>query len=106
MANRTDVVDQSIAGAPLSLGIRISRFGHRYARFIFPAPALLMVACIIVYPVLYTGWMSLTEWFASSLTAPEFIGLQNFKRAFTQDERFRNAIWLTLYFTALATAAA
>jgi multiple sugar transport system permease protein len=48
-------------------------------------------------------YMSLHSWFASSLTSPEFIGLANFKRAFLEDERFRNALWLTLYFTALAT---
>ena len=104
MANRTDVVDQSIAGAPLSLGIRISRFGHRYARFIFPAPALLMVACIIVYPVLYTGWMSLTEWFASSLTPPKFIAVENYQRILTGDPRFRDAFFRTLYFTLIAVS--
>jgi multiple sugar transport system permease protein len=104
MANRTDVVDQSIAGAPLSLGIRISRFGHRYARFIFPAPALLMVACIIVYPVLYTGWMSLQEWFASSLTPPKFIAIENYARIITADPRFRDAFFRTLYFTLIAVS--
>jgi multiple sugar transport system permease protein len=57
-----------------------------------------------VFPVFYTVYMSLHSWFASSLTSPEFVGLANFRRAFTQDERFRNALWLTLYFTILATA--
>ena len=32
------------------------------------------------------------------------MGLANFKRAFVDDERFRNALWLTIYFTVLATA--
>ena len=104
MANRTDVVDQSIAGVPLSLGVRISRFGHRYARFIFPAPALLMVACIIVYPVLYTGWMSLTEWFASSLTPPKFIAIENYTKIITADPRFRDAFFRTIYFTIIAVS--
>jgi len=104
MANRTDVADQSMAGASLPLGIRISRFGHRYARFIFPAPALLMVACIIVYPVLYTGWMSLQEWFASSLTPPKFIAIENYARIITADPRFRDAFFRTLYFTLIAVS--
>ena len=51
MTNRAGVVDESVAGVSLPLGTRISRFGHRYARFIFPAPAVLIVALIIVYPV-------------------------------------------------------
>lgn len=104
MANRTDVVDESIAGASLTLGIRISRFGHRYARFIFPAPAVITVALIIVYPVFYTGWMSLQEWFASSLTPPKFIGLGNYTQILTADPRFRNAFFRTLYFTFIAVS--
>ena len=39
---------------------------------------MLLVAVIIVYPIVYTGWMSLHEWFASSLTRPRFIGLANY----------------------------
>ena len=50
-----------------------------------------------------TRRMSVHSWYASSLTRPEFVGLANFKRAFVDDERFRNALWLTIYFTALAT---
>jgi len=48
--------------------------------------------------------MSVHSWYASSLPSPEFVGLANFRRAFVDDERFRNALWLTLYFTGLATA--
>jgi len=57
----------------------------------------------MAFPVLYTLYMSVHSWFASSLTSPEFVGLANFRRAFLDDERFRNAVWLTVYFTALAT---
>lgn len=79
-------------------------FVEHHPVLVFTLPATAVVFVLMVFPVFYTGYMSLHSWFASSLTAPEFIGLQNFKRAFTQDERFRNAIWLTVYFTALATA--
>ncbi len=81
-----------------------SLFVERHPVVVFTTPAAVVVFVLMVFPVFYTLYMSLHSWFASSLTAPEFIGLQNFKRAFTQDERFRNAIWLTLYFTVLATA--
>lgn len=81
-----------------------SLFVETHPVLVFTLPAAVVVFVLMVFPVFYTVYMSLHSWFASSLTAPEFIGLQNFKRAFTQDERFRNAIWLTLYFTALATA--
>lgn len=88
-------------GTPASA---FSLFVEHHPVLVFTLPATLVVFVLMVFPVFYTLYMSLHSWFASSLTAPEFIGLQNFKRAFTQDERFRNAIWLTLYFTVLATA--
>ena len=81
-----------------------SLFVEEHPVLVFTLPAVTVVFVLMVFPVFYTVYMSLHSWFASSLTAPEFIGLQNFKRAFTQDERFRNAIWLTIYFTVLATA--
>jgi multiple sugar transport system permease protein len=77
---------------------------ERHPVFFFTSPAALVVFILMVFPVFYTVYMSLHSWFASSLTSPEFVGLANFKRAFLQDERFRNALWLTLYFTVLATA--
>ncbi|MGD0266610.1 MAG: sugar ABC transporter permease [Candidatus Methylomirabilota bacterium] len=80
-----------------------SLFVEYHPVLVFTLPAVVVVFVLMVFPVFYTVYMSLHSWFASSLTSPEFIGLQNFKRAFTQDERFRNAIWLTVYFTILAT---
>jgi multiple sugar transport system permease protein len=85
-------------------GSALSLFIERHPVLVFTLPATVVVFVLMVFPVFYTVYMSLHSWFASSLTTPEFIGLQNFKRAFTQDERFRNALWLTLYFTVLATA--
>jgi ABC-type glycerol-3-phosphate transport system permease component len=67
-------------------------------------PAVAVVAVLMVFPVAFTLYMSVHSWYASSLTSPEFVGLANFKRAFVDDERFRNALWLTIYFTVLATA--
>jgi len=84
-------------------GSRWSLLVERHPVFFFTSPAAVVVFVLMVFPVFYTVYMSLHSWFASSLTSPEFVGLANFKRAFLQDERFRNALWLTLYFTALAT---
>jgi multiple sugar transport system permease protein len=86
------------AGSPWAL------FVERHPVLIFTTPATVVVFVLMIFPVVYTVYMSLHSWFASSLTTPEFIGFANFKRAFLQDERFRNALWLTLYFTVLATA--
>jgi multiple sugar transport system permease protein len=86
-----------------SPGAGWSRFVERHPVPVFTLPSVLVVAVLMVFPVGYTLYMSLHSWFASSVTSPEFIGLNNFRRAFVEDERFRNALRLTLYFTALAT---
>jgi multiple sugar transport system permease protein len=83
---------------------RLGRWGHRNARWLFPAPAVLLVAAIIVYPIVYTVWMSLQDWFASSLTAPKFIGAANYQKILVGDPRFREAVIRTLYFTGLVIA--
>jgi multiple sugar transport system permease protein len=89
---------------PLRKESRWSLFVERHPVLVFTTPAAVVVFVLMIFPVLYTVYMSLHSWFASSLTSPEFVGLANFKRAFLEDERFRNALWLTLYFTVLATA--
>lgn len=84
---------------------RLGRWAHQHARWLFPAPAVLLVAAIIAYPVAYTVWMSLQEWFASSLTPPKLIGLANYDRILRADPRFREAFFRTIYFTVLVVAA-
>ncbi len=86
------------------VGLRVSRFFHRNARYIFPAPAFIVVGVIVVYPVFYTGWMSLQEWYASSLTLPQFIGTANYQKIIAGDPRFREAFFRTLYFTLIAVS--
>jgi multiple sugar transport system permease protein len=83
---------------------RLGGWGHRNARWLFPAPAVLLVAAIIVYPIVYTVWMSLQDWFASSVTLPKFIGLANYRKILVGDPRFREAVVRTLYFTLLVIA--
>lgn len=101
----TRVVRSPAVPVRLGFGERCARFAHRHARFIFPAPAVAVVALIIVYPVLYTGWMSLHEWYASSLTPPRFVALANYGRLLIADVRFHQAFYRTLYFAALVVAA-
>ncbi|HSD51623.1 MAG TPA: sugar ABC transporter permease [Candidatus Methylomirabilis sp.] len=103
MANEIRAEQVPALTAQGRLGSGLSLLVERHPVLVFTAPSALVVFILMVFPVFYTVYMSLHSWFASSLTAPEFIGLQNFHRAFTQDERFRNALWLTVYFTILAT---
>jgi multiple sugar transport system permease protein len=79
-------------------------FIDRYARWIFPLPALLFVAIMMVFPILYTVRNSLTGWSLGTGTPPTFIGLRNYVALFG-DQRFLAAIARTFYFTAIAVAA-
>lgn len=105
MPDHPTAVPLSTAAGVLPLGIRLSRLLHRQARFVFPAPAVLVVALIIVYPVFYTGWMSLQQWVLASVAPPKFLGLTNYQDILLRDERFHWAFFRTLYFTLLAVSA-
>ncbi len=89
----------------MSLGGRFSNLIEKKAKYIFPTPALLVVLAIMVFPLIYTLYMSVHSWFASSVVPPQFNGLENFRRMFFEDERFQNAVKLTIEFTALAIVA-
>jgi multiple sugar transport system permease protein len=105
MAPRSSV--DAVAAASVAAGGSggLARWAHRHAMWLFPAPAVILVATIIFYPIAYTGWMSLQEWFASSVTAPKFIGLANYQKIAVGDSRFRDALFRTLYFTVLVVGA-
>jgi multiple sugar transport system permease protein len=83
----------------------LTRWAHRHAQWLFPAPAVLLVAVLIVYPIAYTGWMSFQEWSASSLSPPRFVGAANYTKILVGDARFREAVGRTIYFTLVAVAA-
>jgi multiple sugar transport system permease protein len=74
---------------------------HNYARhyWLFILPAGIVVAAVIVFPWVFTLYMSLQDFHAGG--AMSFAGLDNYKRMFT-DDRFIWAILRTFYFTALA----
>jgi ABC-type sugar transport system permease subunit len=62
-------------------------------------PALVVVLAVIVFPWVFTIWMSLNEWKVGSPTT--FVGLANYLRL-PQDPRFVEAVWHTLVYTALS----
>jgi multiple sugar transport system permease protein len=71
----------------------------KYIRFILPA--LAVVLAVIVFPWVFTLWMSLNDW---QIGRPRsFVGLQNFT-GLARDERFLGSIGRTIYYTVLAVA--
>ena len=72
-------------------------YGRNYLPFAYPA--LLITGAVIVFPWLFTLFMSVHEWKIGSPRA--FVGLNNFIRL-AGDERFIDSIGTTLYFTLLS----
>ena len=74
---------------------------HNYARhyWLFILPAGIVVAAVIVFPWIFTLYMSLQDFHAGGTMS--FAGIDNYRRMFT-DDRFLWAITRTFYFTALA----
>ena len=68
----------------------------------FIAPAIVVVGAVIVFPWLFTLWMSLFDWKIGD--EPAFIGLANF-RSLIVEPRFLESIVHTLVFTVLAVLA-
>ncbi|MFD1369260.1 carbohydrate ABC transporter permease [Actinoplanes sichuanensis] len=64
------------------------------------APALAFVLVFTVYPLGRMIWLSLHEW--SLIAEPHFIGLENFRTAFS-DRQFWVSFLFTLEYTALIT---
>ena len=65
----------------------------------FVIPALVVVLAVIVFPWLFTIWMSLNEWKVGSPTT--FVGLANYLRL-PGDPRFVEAVVHTIIYTALS----
>ncbi len=78
-----------------------ARRRRNYARHYWPfiLPAGLVVFAVILFPWVFTLFMSVHDWHIGGTRT--FAGLANYTRMLT-DERFQQAMWRTLYFTSLS----
>src|SRR5690349_14681001 len=81
---------------PTTAGPGYARYG-KYLRFAIPAFAV--IAAVIVFPWLFTLYMSVHDWRVGQ--SETFIGLDNYANLLN-DSRFLEAVAHTLYYTALA----
>jgi multiple sugar transport system permease protein len=75
------------------------RLFNRHKFVLFILPAVIFVVVMMVFPVIYNGWLSLNQWTGSALQPPRFVGLENYQQFFTSDERFFDAVIRTFVFT-------
>ncbi len=79
----------------------VSRFIERNLKWIFPLPAALLVVMLMIFPVVFTIYLSLNDWNMLSGGRIAFTGLKNYVEMI-RDTRFWNAALRTVCFTALA----
>ena len=75
---------------------------NRFLPWKYGTPALILVGVIVVFPILYTGYISLTNMNMYHWDDYHIIGFENFKRALTKvDSGFLSALVTTIIWTVL-----
>ncbi|QIP84578.1 sugar ABC transporter permease [Streptomyces sp. Tu 2975] len=67
-------------------------------RWVPLAPATILLLLFLAGPIGYCVWIAFTDTQLTGKAGAAFVGLDNFRRAFADDD-FRNAVLLTLVFT-------
>jgi multiple sugar transport system permease protein len=73
---------------------------HNLAGYVFIAPWLLGFFGFTLLPMAASLYFAFTDY--DVLTAPRWVGLANFERMFFDDPRYRQAVWVTVFYVALA----
>jgi multiple sugar transport system permease protein len=68
--------------------------------WLFISPWLIGFLGFLLGPMIASVYISLTEW--DSFTPPEWVGLENYKEALTEDPVFWQSLWNTFYYAAVS----
>src|SRR6476660_4942569 len=79
-----------------------SAWANRHRKWLFAAPAMVFVGVLIIFPLAWTLYLSLTDSQGSVRAASEFVGLENYLTVLSDVERFWPAVGRTLSFTGVA----
>lgn len=75
----------------------------RLLKYWLIAPAFLVIAATLLYPLVAALWYSVHDWnIAQQATLGPFVGLDNYARVFTDDPDFWHSTRVTLIFTAFS----
>src|SRR5919112_2032022 len=79
-----------------------SAWANRHRKWLFASPAMAFVGILIVFPLAWTLYLSLTDSQGSVRAAADFVGLENYLTVLTDTDRFWPAVGRTLSFTLVA----
>jgi multiple sugar transport system permease protein len=72
----------------------------RYDKYILPAPAVIVIVAMMIFPVVFTLYLSFHTW-SGGIQPPNFVMFENYVRLF-RDDRFLGSMWRTTYFVGLS----
>jgi multiple sugar transport system permease protein len=78
------------------------RWANDHRKWLLAAPAMIFVGALIVFPLVWTGYLSLTDTEGSVRADSEFIGFQNYLDVLSDVDRFWPAVGRTATFTIVA----
>ena len=98
----------SLPGEVLATGVREQASAGRRARaraqnvagYLFIAPWLIGFFGLTLLPMAASLYLAFTDY--DILTAPRWVGLENFHRMFLQDRRYLQSVTVTLFYVAVA----
>jgi multiple sugar transport system permease protein len=91
-----DIISRGRAAAPGALRRRIGGLSDRALAWIFILPTILLLLAINIFPLIWTIWLSLTNYRANRANAEiEWVGLRNYERILTDPD-----IWNSMQATA------
>ncbi|MGQ5261414.1 carbohydrate ABC transporter permease [Micromonospora sp. ZYX-F-536] len=79
-----------------------ARWANDHRKWLFAAPAMVFVAALIIFPLAWTGYLSLTDAEGSVRAESEFVGFQNYVEVLSDTDRFWPAVARTAAFTVVA----
>jgi multiple sugar transport system permease protein len=78
------------------------RYGERPGiAYLFLSPWVLGALLLTIGPMVASLYLSFTDY--DLFTSPNWIGLENYRRLFADDERFLTAVWVTLKYVLIST---
>ena len=93
-------IENTKTGVNRKEGSRPARLAPNYWPFV--VPALVVISAVIVFPWVFTLWMSAHRWTLGQ--EQSFIGFENYVRL-ASDARFWESLWHTLVYTVLSVVA-
>lgn len=93
-------IENTKTGISRKEGSRPARLAPNYWPFVIPA--LVVISAVIVFPWVFTLWMSAHRWTLGQ--EQSFIGFENYIRL-ASDARFWESLWHTLIYTVLSVVA-